>query len=276
MPLKVAPLGKAASAAPVTPVSCAAAGAGATTLLASPSIAVNRNPSRVMVSSSAAMLLVDLDVPADNWARATLVDVRAELVGVCDLELVVVVLAGLPIILDVRPETGRSAVRAAGARELCGGGGEHRHKGDRAVEVRACGVVQVIEMTAASHASLVFRVEAEAALAAHDVDLDLAAAGDLPGGYAADAWSTRGGRDEPGRVVDPGADLGARAWANWPGAVRITPPVASAIDGSRAGDGCLHRDPIRGDGDVEVVLVDVSRRVGWIRLKPDRNRVCRG
>src|SRR2546421_4634165 len=264
MPLKVAPLGKAASAAPVTPVSCAAAGAGATTLLASPSIAVNRNPSRVIVSSSAAMLLVDLDVPADNWARATLVDVGAELVGVCDLELVVVVLAGLPIVLDVRLETGRSAVRAAGARELCGGGSEHRHESDRAIEVSARDVVQVIEMAAASHPSLVFRVEAEAALAARDVDLDLAAAGSLPRGYAADAWSTRGGRGEPGRVVDPGADHGARAWANRSGAVRVTPPVTGAIDGSRTGGAGFNCDPEVGDSDVEVVLGNVSRCVGCV------------
>src|SRR5256714_3616630 len=273
MPLKVAPLGKAASAAPVTPVSCAAAGTGATTLLASPSIAVNRNPSRVMVSSSAAMLLVDLDVPADNWTRATLVNVRAELVGVCDLELVVVVLAGLPIVLNVRLETGRSAVRAAGARELCRGGGEHRHEGDRAIEVSARDVVQVIEMAAASYPSLVFRVEAEAALAARDVDLHLTAAGDLAGGYAADAWSTRGGSGEPGFVVDPEADHGARAWANWPGAVRGTPPVTGAIDGSRTGGAGNKSDALVRDSGVEVVLGNVSRCVGCVFVfEPHCNR----
>src|SRR2546426_4154367 len=197
MPLNVAPSGRVASAAPVTPAaSCAATGAGAVRV-ASPRIAANRNPSRVIVSPSVATLLVDHDVPADNWARATLVDVRAQQIGVCDLEPVVVVLAGLPIVLDVGREVGRRAVARARARELCRGGGEHRHHVDRAIEVCPCGVVQVIEMAAASHPSLVFRAEAEAALAARDVDLDLAAAGDLPGGDAADACPARCGRDEP-------------------------------------------------------------------------------
>src|SRR5438876_3413212 len=111
-PLKAAPLGKAASAAPVTPVSCAAAGAGAVRL-ASPSIAANSNPSRVIVSPSAATLLVDLDVPADNWALATLVDVRDVVpVGVCDLECVLV-LARRPLVLDIGREAARIAVRGA-------------------------------------------------------------------------------------------------------------------------------------------------------------------
>src|SRR2546425_2845630 len=171
-PLKAAPLGKAASVAPVTPAAdCAAAGAGARRL-ANPRIAVDRNPSRVIVSPSAATLLVDHDVPADNCARATLVDVRAELVGVCDLEHVIA-LARIPMVLDVRLEAARRAARAAGARELCRGGGEHRHQGDRAIEVCPRDMVQVIQMAATSHSSLVFCVEAEGALATRDGDLDL-------------------------------------------------------------------------------------------------------
>src|SRR5439155_19461393 len=113
----------------------------------SPRIAPVTSPSRVIVSPSVATLLVDHDVPADNWARATLVDVRAELVGVCDLEHVIA-LARIPMVLDVRLKTGRGAVRAAGARELCGGAGEHRHESDRAIEVCPRDMVQVIEMAA--------------------------------------------------------------------------------------------------------------------------------
>src|SRR5882724_2550332 len=228
MPLNVAPSGRAASAAPLTPAaSCAATGPGAMRV-ASPRIAADRNPSRVIVSPSVATLLVDHDVPADNWARATLVDVRAELVGVCDLEHVIA-LARIPMVLDVRLEVARRAVRAAGARELCRGGGEHRHQGDRAIEVCPRHMVQVIEMAATSHSSLVFRVEAEGALATRDVDLDLAAAGGLPGGYAANACPARCGRDEPGLEVSIAHYLLAGPHGVLSGTERPTgrvPPVA--------------------------------------------------
>src|SRR2546430_9199694 len=157
IPLNVAPSGRVASAAPVTPAaSCAEAWAGARRL-ASPRIAADRNPSRVIVSPSVATLLVDHDVPADNWARATLVDVR-ELVGVCDLEHVIA-LARIPMVLDVRLEAARRAVRAAGTREVRRGGGEHRHQGDRAIEVCPRHMVQVIEMAATSHSSPFFALK---------------------------------------------------------------------------------------------------------------------
>src|SRR6266576_7117402 len=114
MPLNVAPSGRVASAAPVTPASCAATGAGATKLLASPSIAANRNPSRVICSPSAATLLVDLDVPACEHAAFSHHVVR-------DPEHVIV-FAGIPMVLDVRHEHGRVAVRAAVTREVRRGG----------------------------------------------------------------------------------------------------------------------------------------------------------
>ena len=100
--------------------SCAATGTG-TTRDASPRIAADTSPSRVIVSPSASPL-VDFDVPADNWARTTLVDVKAELVGICDLELVHVI-AGLPIVLDAGHEAARTAIRGAG------GTGELRRRG---------------------------------------------------------------------------------------------------------------------------------------------------
>src|SRR5690348_5425049 len=100
-------------------MSCAAAGAG-TTLLASPSIAINRIPSRVIVSPSAAILLVDHDVPADE--RAALVHHGA----VRDGEFVVA-LAGRPMVLDVCHKAGCRALRAAGTREVRRRGGERGH-----------------------------------------------------------------------------------------------------------------------------------------------------
>src|SRR5207245_510781 len=90
------------------------------------------------------------------------------------------------------------------------------------------------------------------------VSVDLASAGHLPGGggYAAEACPARGGRDEPGRVRDIGADLGARAWTYWAGPVRVAPPVAGAVD-RPAGKSRINRDSIVDDGHVEVVLVHV-------------------
>src|SRR2546425_3942098 len=173
MPLKVAPLGKAASAAPVTPASCAAAGAGAMRL-AGPSIAANTSPSRVIVSPSATTLLVDHDVPADE---RTAVHETGHTVRVGNPEHVPV-LAGRATVLDVCLEAARRAVRAAGTREVRRGGGD-RHGADRAIEVRARVMVQVIEM-AAPHPGVALRVETKAALAASRVDRvdrDLAATG---------------------------------------------------------------------------------------------------
>src|SRR6266480_4360284 len=110
MPLNVAPSGKVASAAPVTPASCAATGAGARRL-ASPSSVANRNPNRVIVSPSPATLLVDDDVAADE---RTAVGDTGHTVRVGNLEHVPVV-AGRPMVLDVRLVAARVAVRAAGA-----------------------------------------------------------------------------------------------------------------------------------------------------------------
>src|SRR5882672_6954079 len=96
------------------------------------------------------------------------------------------------------------------------------------------------------------------------------------GRYAAEARPTRRGRDQPGSVVDVGADPGADAWTNWAGAARIAPPVAGAIDAeqriSRA-ESRVNGDSIVGDGHVQVVLVNLSCREGWIVFKPHCNRV---
>src|SRR5438093_1972374 len=68
---------------------------------------------------------------------------------------------------------------------------------------------------------------------------------------ATDTCPNRGGRDEPGGVVNPRTDLSAQAWPIWPRAVWVAPPVARAINGSRPNDRRLNRDPIRCHGDVE-------------------------
>src|SRR5439155_15641664 len=80
------------------------------------------------------------------------------------------------------------------------------------------------------------------------------------------------GRDQPRREFDVVTDLSARVWPNWPRAVRVVPPVASAIDaGGRNGhEEChLNRDPIRCWSDVEIVLVNLSRVERWIGFEPD-------
>src|SRR5882724_13451376 len=170
-PLRVAPSGKIASPAPVTLAASSCAIAGADTLaLANPRTTANTNPSRVIVSPSGP-LFVDLDVPARE--RATLSDSRR---AVRDDELVRA-LAGLRMVLDVRLEASRGAVRAAGARELRRRAGECRHRGDGAIEVRAREMVQVIEM-ATPYPTALLRVEAEATNPTGHVDL--AAASHLP------------------------------------------------------------------------------------------------
>src|SRR5437667_2963610 len=126
-PLKLAPSGKIASPAPVTLASssCAIAGMGTMTLV-SPRIAASTNPSRVIVSPSGP-LFVDLDVPGRE--RAPFGDSRR---AVRDDELVRA-LAGLRMVLDVRLEASRGAVRAAGPRELRRRAGECRHRGHGAI-----------------------------------------------------------------------------------------------------------------------------------------------
>src|SRR2546422_5841007 len=106
-PLKVAPVEKSASPAPVTLAasSCAATGVGPMTPATAIS-AVNTNPSRVIVSPSNRALLVDLDVSTGE--RASLGHQV-----VCDGELVHAV-ARLAVVLDVRHKAARRAVRAAG------------------------------------------------------------------------------------------------------------------------------------------------------------------
>src|SRR5207247_3302470 len=143
------------------PTSCAATGAGAMRF-ASPRIAPVTSPSRVIVSPSAATLLVDLDVPACEHAAFGHHVVR-------DPEHVIA-FAGIPMVLYVRHEPGRVAVRAAATREVRRGGGD-RDGADRAIEVRARDMVQVIQMAARS----LLRIKAEGGLAAHQVGLDLAA-----------------------------------------------------------------------------------------------------
>src|SRR5205814_7573400 len=96
-PLKVASFGKMASAAPVTadaPV-CAASGGIATTL-ASPRMAVNTNPSRVIIVPLPS--LFDLDVPAGQRAAF---GVTQHSVGVRDFERVRA-RAGLRLVFDLR------------------------------------------------------------------------------------------------------------------------------------------------------------------------------
>src|SRR5437016_4429265 len=161
MPLNVAPSGRVASAAPVTPAaSCAATGAGALRL-ASQRIAAARNPSRVIVSPSPAALLVNLDVSAADRLHGAV----GHAIG--DLECVFV-LPGVGIVLDFGHEAARIGVGAAHTRELRLGGADYRHRVHRAIEVRACEVVQVIQMAALRG---LFRAEAEAAYAAGHVDL---------------------------------------------------------------------------------------------------------
>ena len=77
----------------------------------------------------------------------------------------------------MRLEASRRAVRAAGTRELRRRAGECRHRGDGAVEVRACEMVQVIEM-ATPHPAALLRVEAEATDPTRHADL--ATASHLP------------------------------------------------------------------------------------------------
>src|SRR5438093_3033521 len=98
---------------------------------------------------------------------------------------------------------------------------------------------------------------------------DLTAAGHLPWSRdAADACPSWGARDEPRGVVDVWADLSASTGADRTRTVRIAPPVAGAID-RPAGEGRMNRDPVGRDGDVEIVLVDLSCREGWIVFEPD-------
>src|SRR5437773_4479065 len=62
--------------------------------------------------------------------------------------------------------------------------------------------------------------------------VDLASTGHLSGRrrYPAEAGPAWRRRDEPWRVADSGTDPGPEAWAHWPRAVRVAPPVAGAID----------------------------------------------
>src|SRR6266850_479444 len=97
------------------------------------------------------------------------------------------------------------------------------------------------------------------------VSLDLATAGYLPGsrGYAAKACPARGWRREPGAEVDVRTDLCAAVRTDWTWPAGVAPPVAGAIDAQgriSQAEGGMNRDPICGDGDVEVVLVNLSGR----------------
>src|SRR5438309_1354307 len=98
MPLNVAPSGKAASAAPVTPAAdWAAAGIGARRP-ASLSIAASTSPSRV-ISVPPGPLFVNLDVTTADRAAIRRIHVTA----VRDLELVQI-LARVSVVLDVGRE----------------------------------------------------------------------------------------------------------------------------------------------------------------------------
>src|SRR5207249_1352068 len=109
--------------------------------------------------------LFDLDVPASE--RTALAG--ADRTGVRDFEHVRA-RAGLRIVFDLSLEAGRSAVWAAGARELRRRGGKFRDGSDSAIEVRAREMVHVIEMPARD-ARVGLRIEAEGPPTASHADL---------------------------------------------------------------------------------------------------------